>query len=135
MNLSNPYCYFADDELFSATDRPGFRRRVINGELMQLWCWRIKGGSEGSVLHHHPDNEQFGIIVRGKLDFRIGDPDAAERVTLGPGEVYLAPKGVWHGDSVFIGDDELDEVWICDVFAPQRADSSRHDPEGAGTDA
>jgi hypothetical protein len=27
---------------------------------------------------------------------------------------------VWHGDSVFIGDDELNEVWILDVFAPPR---------------
>jgi hypothetical protein len=41
---------------------------------------------------------------------------------LGPGEVYLAPRSVWHGDSVFIGDDELNEVWILDVFSPPRED-------------
>jgi hypothetical protein len=43
-------------------------------------------------------------------------------VVLGAGEIYLAPRSIWHGDSVFIGDDELDEVWILDVFAPPRED-------------
>jgi len=38
--------------------------------------------------------------------------------------VYLARPGVWHGDSVFIGDDEYDECWILDVFAPPRDDLS-----------
>jgi hypothetical protein len=122
MDLTNQYCYFYDDDLFKTTDRAGFRRRIINGENMQLCFWRIAGGATGSFLHHHVDQEQFGIIVRGKLDFRIGESDDESRVVLGPGEIYLAPKSVWHGDSVFIGDDELDEVWILDVFAPPRED-------------
>ncbi len=122
MDLTNQYCYFYEDDKFNDTDRSGFRRRVINGELMQLCFWRISGGAGGSVLHHHLEQEQFGIIVRGQLDFRIGEADDQARVVLGPGEIYLAPRSVWHGDSVFIGDDELDEVWILDVFAPPRED-------------
>ncbi len=122
MDLTNQYCYFYEDEKFNDTDRAGFRRRVINGELLQLCFWRISGGSSGSVLHHHPQQEQIGIIVRGNLDFRIGEPDDKTRVTLGPGEIYLAPRSVWHGDSVFVGDDELNEVWILDVFSPPRED-------------
>jgi quercetin dioxygenase-like cupin family protein len=122
MDLTNQYCYFYEDEKFNDTDRAGFRRRVINGELLQLCFWRISGGASGSVLHHHTQQEQLGIIVRGNLDFRIGDPDDGTRITLGPGEVYLAPRSVWHGDSMFVGDDELNEVWILDVFAPPRED-------------
>ena len=121
--LTNPYCYFFDDELFEPTQRDGFRRRVIDGDMLQLWFWRIKGGATGSILHRHDDQEQVGTIMRGKLDFRIGDPDDPTRVVLGPGEVYIAPKGVWHGESLFIGDDELDEVWILDVFTPPRKDA------------
>lgn len=122
MDLTNQYCHFYDQDRFNETDRPGFRRRVINGELLQLCFWRIAGGATGSFLHQHVEQEQLGIIVRGTLDFRIGDPDDPTRVVLGPGEVYLAPRSVWHGDSVFVGDDELDEVWILDVFAPPRED-------------
>ena len=121
-DLSDQYCYFFDDDAFNETDRAGFRRRVITGESLQLCFWRIKGGAEGSVLHHHNDQEQLGIVVRGALDFRIGAEDTSERTVLRAGEIYLAPRGVWHGDSVFIGDDELDEVWILDVFAPPRED-------------
>jgi hypothetical protein len=121
-DLSDQYCYFFDDGAFVETDRPGFRRRVITGESLQLCFWRIKGGTGGSILHHHSDQEQIGIVVRGELDFRIGSEDTTERTVLRAGEIYLAPRGVWHGDSVFIGDDELDEVWILDVFAPPRED-------------
>ena len=114
------YCYFFDDDQFLDTDRAGFRKRIIVGEHLELWFWRITGGTGGSVLHNHPGNEQLGIIMRGALDFRIGEPDDQRRVTLRAGEVYLAAMNVWHGDSNFIGDDELNEVWILDVFSPPR---------------
>lgn len=120
--LTNQYCYFFEEDAFVETNRPGFRVRVIDGDLLQLWFWRIKGGTVGSFLHHHPENEQLGIIMRGQLDFRIGSQDDETRVVLGPGESYLAPRDVWHGDSLFVGDDELNEVWILDVFAPPRKD-------------
>lgn len=123
MNLTNQYCYFYDDAAFNDTDRPGFRRRVITGDALQLCFWKITGGATGSFLHRHTDHEQLGIIVRGALDFRIdADPENQDRVTIGEGEVYLAPRGVWHGDSLFIGDDEYGECWILDVFAPPRED-------------
>jgi hypothetical protein len=125
------YCYFLDDDAFEETDRPGFRRRIISGENLELWFWRIKGGAPGSVLHHHEQNEQLGIVMRGALDFRIGEPGDPSRRVLQPGDVYLAPTSVWHGDSVFVGDDELDEVWILDVFAPPRSIS----PSAAGSAA
>ncbi len=120
--LGDQYCYFFDDEEFRDTDRPGFRRRIINGESLQLCFWRITGGADGSVLHHHVEHEQLGIIMRGKLDFRIGEPDDGTRIVLGEGEIYLAPRNIWHGDSIFVGDDEFGEVWILDVFSPPRED-------------
>jgi len=122
MNLADQYCYFLEDEEFKETNREGFRRRVITGDNLQLCFWRIKGGSTGSFLHRHEDHEQLGVIVRGSLDFRIGDEQSEDRVVLGQNEVYLARPGVWHGDSVFIGDEEYDECWILDVFAPPRDD-------------
>jgi hypothetical protein len=122
MNLADQYCYFLEDEEFNETNREGFRRRVITGDNLQLCFWRIRGGSTGSFLHRHEGHEQLGVIVRGSLDFRIGDEQSEDRVVLGQNEVYLARPGVWHGDSVFIGDDEYDECWILDVFAPPRDD-------------
>ncbi len=122
MNLQNQFCHFYDDDAFQETDREGFRRRVITGENLQLCFWRIDGGATGSFLHKHDDHEQLGIIARGRLDFRIGDAEVEERTVLAENECYLAPRGVWHGDSVFIGDDEFGECWILDVFSPPRLD-------------
>ena len=123
MNLANQYCHFFADEEFTETDRPGVRRRVINGDNLQLCFWRIKGGATGSFLHKHDEHEQLGIIVRGALDFRISSDESDEdRQVIGENQVYLAPAGVWHGDSVFVGDDEYDECWILDVFSPPRPD-------------
>ena len=65
--------------------------------------------------------------MRGRLDFRIGDPDDERRVVLGPGDVYLAPRDVWHGDSIFVGDDEYGECWILDVFARRATSAGPHD--------
>ena len=122
MNLTDQYCYFLDDDEFRETDRPGFRRRVITGDNLQLCFWRIEGGASGSFLHKHDDHEQLGIIARGGLDFRIGDEDDDERIVLGENDCYLAPTTVWHGDSIFLGDDKYGECWILDVFAPPRDD-------------
>lgn len=115
------YCYFFEESEFVETDRPGFRKRVIVGEHLELWFWRIAAGSTGSVLHHHVGNEQIGIIMRGALNFRIGTQDDETRHVLRAGDIYLAPMNVWHGDSIFIGDDEYGECWILDVFAPPRS--------------
>ena len=125
------YFFFFDDEAFDETDRPGFRKRVIVGDHLELWFWRIKGGAEGSVLHNHEVNEQLGIIMRGSLDFRIGDAGDHSRKVLHAGDLYLAPPSVWHGDSTFIGDDEYDEVWIIDVFAPPRTGGAAADAGAA----
>ena len=118
---ADQYCWFYDDDAFQETARPGFRRRVITGDQLQLCFWRIEGGATGSFMHKHDEHEQHGIIVRGKLDFRIGEEDS-DRVVVGENEVYIAPAGVLHGDSVFIGDDEYDECWILDIFTPPRDD-------------
>jgi len=120
--FSDQYCHFFDDAAFEQTNRAGFRRRVITGAQLQLCFWRIDGGATGSYLHQHDDTEQLGIVIRGALDFRIGEVDDERRIVLRAGEIYLAPEKVWHGDSRFIGDDELNECWILDVFSPPRDD-------------
>jgi len=99
--------------------KPGMRRRILVGDQMMVCMWRIKDGIGPTPYDGHPDNEQFGIILRGELDFRLGS-DARHR--LRPGDVYWAPKGYPHGDSRFIGDAQTGETWIADIFAPPRQD-------------
>ena len=99
--------------------RPGMRRRIITGKDMMLCFWRIQEGVGPTPYDGHPENEQFGVILRGQLDFRLGSD---ERRLLNPGDVYWAPMNYPHGDSKFIGDPETGETWILDIFSPPRED-------------
>jgi mannose-6-phosphate isomerase-like protein (cupin superfamily) len=112
----NPQIWRFDEQAFREV-KPGMRRRIFNADNMSLCFWRIDSSTPVTPYDGHPDNEQFGLIVAGQLDFRIGSD---ERVTLGPGDLYYAPKNMPHGDSRFIGDPAHGETWILDIFSPVR---------------
>ena len=44
------------------------------------------------VWHSHADTDDFFYVVKGKLTLRLRDGD----VLLGPGDLYVVPKGVEH---------------------------------------
>ena len=44
------------------------------------------------VWHDHPDTDEVFIVIEGSLDIEFRDG----KVTLGPGEMYVIPKGVEH---------------------------------------
>jgi hypothetical protein len=116
VSTSNPHVWPFDGTAFREVT-PGMRRRVFNGDNLSLSFWRINDGYGPTPYDGHPNNEQFGLIIAGHLDFRIGSD---ERVVLGPGDVYYAPKNLAHGDSHFVGDPSHGEVWIMDIFSPVR---------------
>jgi mannose-6-phosphate isomerase-like protein (cupin superfamily) len=44
------------------------------------------------VWHSHPDTDDFFLVVSGRLTIQLRDGD----VELGPGELYVVPRGVEH---------------------------------------
>lgn len=42
--------------------------------------------------HTHPDTDEFFLVVAGSLTIRM----EADEVVLGPGQVYVVPRGVRH---------------------------------------
>ncbi|WP_089300439.1 cupin domain-containing protein [Haloechinothrix alba] len=44
------------------------------------------------VRHQHADTDELFLVIDGELTIRF---DAGE-VTLGPGELYVVPRGVYH---------------------------------------
>ncbi len=42
--------------------------------------------------HSHPDTDDFFLVLKGRLTIQLRDGD----VVLGPGEMYIVPKGVEH---------------------------------------
>ena len=68
-----------------------------------LWSPKIVGAFNGHdimlvkvmgefVWHEHPDTDDLFLVLSGKLVIDL----PAGAVTLGPGELYVVPKGVQH---------------------------------------
>jgi Cupin domain len=114
--VNDPTIWHFDDKDFREVN-PGMRRRVFNGNGLSLAFWRIDSSTPRTPYAGHPENEQFGLIIAGQLEFRLGSD---ERQLLGPGDVYYAPQNMPHGDSKFIGDAVTGETWILDIFSPVR---------------
>jgi mannose-6-phosphate isomerase-like protein (cupin superfamily) len=44
------------------------------------------------VWHSHPDTDDFFLVIDGELDIELRD----KTVTLGPGELFVVPRGAEH---------------------------------------
>ncbi len=60
-------------------------------------------------MHAHP-HEQIGYVVRGAIEFTIGD----RKVVLRAGDAYVIPGGVPHGCLA------LEDSLAIDIFSPVR---------------
>lgn len=69
-----------------------------NGQLVKI----AKGQGE-LVWHHHEKEDELFLVIKGELTLHLRDED----IVLGPGEMYVVPKGVEHcpeakGDTHFL---------------------------------
>lgn len=96
-----------------AVDRPSpliERRRVIGEHCMISHVTLRKGFVV--PMHRHP-NEQFALIVSGRMRFTLPKPDGSREVlVLGPGDVLHLPPDVPHEGEA------LEESIVLDVFSP-----------------
>ena len=44
------------------------------------------------VWHKHDETDDFFLVIKGQLNIQLPD----RTITLGPGELYIVPKGVEH---------------------------------------
>ena len=87
------------------------RRRIIGTQMMLSQVHLQKGCH---VPTHAHSNEQFALIVSGKLRFGIGAEGTAERreVDVSAGEVMHLPSNVPHSA------DALEDTLVIDLFSP-----------------
>jgi mannose-6-phosphate isomerase-like protein (cupin superfamily) len=69
------------------------------------------------VWHSHPDTDDFFLVLRGRLKIEMRDGD----VTLGPGELYVVPRGVEHCP---VADEETELLLIEPAGTPNTGDSA-----------
>ena len=71
---------------FTETFQPRTVGQFNGHDLMVV---KVKGEF---VWHSHPDTDDFFLVLKGRLTIRMRAGD----VVLGPGEVFVVPKGVEH---------------------------------------
>ena len=91
---------------------PRVRRRRIMGEKAMLSEITMEKGCEAPVHQH--ENEQFIVMLSGKLRVTLGDAeDGGNReVVLEAGEVMHLPSNVPHGGCA------LEDCRLIDIFSP-----------------
>jgi mannose-6-phosphate isomerase-like protein (cupin superfamily) len=67
------------------------------------------------VWHSHPDTDDFFLVLKGQLVIRLRDGD----VRLGPGDLYIVPKGVEHRP---VAEDEVQLLLIEPEGTPNTGD-------------
>ena len=77
------------DEKLAAFSEHWQPRTVGQFNGHDLMVVKVKGEF---VWHKHDDTDDFFHVLKGRLTIRLRDRD----VTLGPGEIFVVPKGVEH---------------------------------------
>src|SRR5204862_2117243 len=71
---------------FSDTFSPRTVAQLNDFDVMVV---KVKGEF---IWHKHDETDDFFLVLKGKLDIQLRD----RTVTLGPGEMFIVPKGVEH---------------------------------------
>ena len=90
---------------------PGALSGLVAGENIMLSFLEMAQGSE--VPEHSHPHEQAGLVLQGRLRFRIG----SEEKVMGPGDAFLIPPDVVHQGVV-----EEGPARVLDIFSPVRED-------------
>lgn len=89
----------------------GVTARAVDGERITMALVELE--ADAVVPEHRHENEQLGMLIRGRLTFTVGDTAR----DLEPGGTWCIPSDVPH--SVRVGPDG---ATVVDIFAPVRAD-------------
>ncbi|WCB91817.1 hypothetical protein DSM104299_00495 [Baekduia alba] len=91
-----------------------FSPKVV-GELNDYKIAVVKAKGE-FVWHSHPDTDDFFLVVAGRLTIQLRDRD----VELGPGELFVVPRGVEHCPKA---DEEAHVLLIEPLGTPNTGDA------------
>ena len=77
------------EDALDRVDEP-FRPRIVG--TMNDYKLQVAKTKGEFVWHKHDDTDDFFLVVRGRLTIQLRDRD----VDLGPGELFVVPRGVEH---------------------------------------
>ena len=91
-----------------------FSPKII-GELNDYKLELVKAKGE-FVWHSHPDTDDFFLVLAGRLTIQLPGRD----IELGPGELFVVPRGLQHCPTA---DDEAHVLLIEPIGTPNTGDA------------
>jgi quercetin dioxygenase-like cupin family protein len=91
---------------------PGVLARALHGDRSSFLYAELEPGC--ALAAHEHDNEQLGMLLRGSMEFRVGDEVRQVRA----GDAWVIPAGVPH-EVTRTGEDG---AVVIEGFAPARND-------------
>src|SRR3569623_783090 len=76
-------------ELLATFSERGSPRTVAQFNACDVMVVKVEGEF---VWHKHDDTDDFFLVLKGRLDIEMRD----HTVSLGPGQLFVVPKGVEH---------------------------------------
>ncbi len=86
------------DSMEKSEDTLGPSKGMVAGELIKIGIVVYEVG-EGPDPHFHPNEEQFILMLKGKVNFLLGD----ETRQMSYGDIVHIPRGTEHGLKVLEG--------------------------------
>ena len=65
-------------------------------QIATFVCQSEKGS--GCRRHYHPDTDEWWVVIKGEIEFEIGDNE--EKILGEPGDVIFCKKGILHKISI-----------------------------------
>lgn len=84
--------FFNIDTMGESDDTYGPPKKMVAGEFIKIGIVTY-GMGEGPDPHFHPNEEQFILMLEGRVNFVLG----AETRQIGPGDLVHIPRGTDHG--------------------------------------
>ena len=91
------YSLCGTDDDFKKSNKNSWAKRIIdtsNSGFFQIATYvsQKKGGSNRK--HYHPDTDEWWVVLKGKVEFEIGDN--GKKYNGNPGDVIFCKKGIPH---------------------------------------
>lgn len=98
------------------------------GSFSEHWSPKIVAEYNGNEImvakvkgefnwHSHPDTDDFFLVLKGRLTIKLRDRD----VVLGPGELFVVPRGVEHCP---VADEETHVLLVEPAGTPNTGDAA-----------
>ena len=108
------FLFIKSEDMKSSFPFDGVERKVLQGKNLTACLYRLKAGLEFPAHSH--ENEQMAYIIKGKVEFTMGEGENQEKHIFESGMFFAFGPHAKHGTKF------LEDSIVVDLFSPPMTD-------------